>query len=78
MHSSQLARYLIIDCRFDYEFQGGHIANAINLSQTSEIEQALFAVDDLPTPSTSDVISPAEKTVLIFHCEFSAKRAPTM
>ncbi|AFM98112.1 Mitotic phase inducer phosphatase [Encephalitozoon hellem ATCC 50504] len=29
--------YLVIDCRFPYEFQGGHIVNAVNISSTKEL-----------------------------------------
>lgn len=75
--SDQFARYLIIDCRFDYEFQGGHIQGAINLSELADVEQALLHGGTPPRPCTSENAAPAGKTVLIFHCEFSAKRAPT-
>lgn len=75
--SAGIKNYLIIDCRFSYEYDGGHISEAVNLPTTPEVEQALLALEDLPLPSTSEE-GPAEgKTVLIFHCEFSAKRAPT-
>lgn len=87
VYSAGIARYLIIDCRFDYEYQGGHITDAVNLSEMVDVEKALLGGDhlqlgglglgELPLPSTSED-SPVEgKTVLIFHCEFSAKRAPT-
>ncbi|AFN82832.1 M phase inducer phosphatase [Encephalitozoon romaleae SJ-2008] len=29
--------YLVIDCRFPYEYQGGHIMNAVNISSTREL-----------------------------------------
>lgn len=29
--------YQVIDCRFSYEYRGGHIVNAINLSSASEL-----------------------------------------
>lgn len=75
--AAKVARYLIIDCRFSYEFDGGHIAEAVNLPTTVDVEQALLAFDRVPHPSTSEDAHVGGKTVLIFHCEFSAKRAPT-
>ena len=59
----------IIDCRFDYEYDGGHIRNAINVSEPHDIVSRFFRQ------------VPAEKalrTCLIFHCEFSQNRAPKM
>jgi len=70
-------RFLIIDCRFDYEFDGGHIADAINLSSPAEVEKALLTGEGLPVPSTSEDGTAEGKTVLIFHCEYSKERAPT-
>jgi M-phase inducer tyrosine phosphatase len=76
VYSNKLAAYHIIDCRFDYKYNGGHIPSAININTTSALDEFLLGKNVIkPKPSTSgDSIS---KTVLIFHCEFSAKRAPT-
>lgn len=76
-YTDKVSRYLIIDCRFSYEFEGGHITQAVNLPTTVDVEQALLAYDGVPSPSTSEDTPSGGKTVLIFHCEFSAKRAPT-
>ena len=55
---------MVIDCRFEYEYKGGHINGAINFNDKAELAANLFE-QDLP-PST----------LLIFHCEYSAHRAP--
>lgn len=55
---------LIIDCRFEYEYKGGHIDGAINFNNKEELANELFQ-------RTS-----SQKTLLIFHCEYSAHRAP--
>ncbi|KAA0721853.1 M-phase inducer phosphatase 1 [Triplophysa tibetana] len=34
--------FLIIDCRYPYEYQGGHIKGAINIYTESQIQQAVF------------------------------------
>ncbi|XP_063435425.1 M-phase inducer phosphatase-like [Mytilus trossulus] len=61
--SHNIGSYSIIDCRYPYEFQGGHITNADNM----------FKPEDLSRLFTSK--SPS---VLIFHCEFSIERGPAM
>ena len=55
---------LVIDCRFEYEYKGGHIEGAINFNNKEELATKLF----------QEAVSP--KTLLIFHCEYSAHRAP--
>lgn len=60
---------VIIDCRFDYEFNGGHIKNAINISKQNELEDKFI---NNVEPQTN------ERKLLIFHCEFSLFRGPTM
>ncbi|PVH79091.1 Rhodanese-like protein [Cadophora sp. DSE1049] len=57
---------MIIDCRFEYEFEGGHIDGAVNYNDKELLASQLFETS-LPG-----------KTLLIFHCEYSAHRAPIM
>lgn len=80
-----LLDYVIIDCRFKWEYDGGHIKGAINLPSIEEVEAFLLRPNEglwaglgaLPLPSKSGDHTPHRKTVIIFHCEFSEKRAPT-
>ncbi|KII88974.1 hypothetical protein PLICRDRAFT_108846 [Plicaturopsis crispa FD-325 SS-3] len=73
---SKIANYHVIDCRFDYEYNGGHIPGAVNMNTTAAIEEFLLGSSlAKPRPSTSS--EPSKKTVLVFHCEYSVKRAPT-
>ncbi|KZT26465.1 hypothetical protein NEOLEDRAFT_1062774 [Neolentinus lepideus HHB14362 ss-1] len=75
-YNNRVAEYFVIDCRFDYEYNGGHIPGAINLNTTVAVEEMLLGAQfNKPKPSVSG--DPCKKTVLIFHCEFSVKRAPT-
>lgn len=60
---------LIVDCRYPYEYHGGHLPGAINVCTMDEIEQRLFEKPE------SNCFAP---TVIIFHCEFSSERAPRM
>ncbi|KAI0048544.1 hypothetical protein FA95DRAFT_1490667 [Auriscalpium vulgare] len=74
--NSQIASYQVIDCRFDYEYNGGHVPGAINMNTTAALEELLLGPTAIkPTPSTS--ADPGLKKILVFHCEFSVKRAPT-
>ncbi|EXJ93089.1 M-phase inducer tyrosine phosphatase [Capronia epimyces CBS 606.96] len=57
---------VIIDCRFEYEYNGGHIDGAINFNDKEQLSSQLFDVE------------PTSKALLIFHCEYSAHRAPLM
>ncbi|KAH9932157.1 hypothetical protein B0H21DRAFT_699739 [Amylocystis lapponica] len=76
VYDSQLASFVVIDCRFDYEYNGGHVPGAMNINTTAGVEEFLLGENAIkPMPSTSG--DPNKKTVLIFHCEFSVKRAPT-
>jgi M-phase inducer tyrosine phosphatase len=67
----------VIDCRFDYEYDGGHIPGAININTTSGVEDFLLG-ERVPKPMPCMSGDEAQKTILIFHCEFSQKRAPTL
>ncbi|KAH7027307.1 M-phase inducer phosphatase [Microdochium trichocladiopsis] len=65
-YSDKYDQKVVIDCRFEYEYEGGHIDGAINYTDKELLTKHLF---DTPMPG---------KTVLVFHCEYSAHRAPMM
>ncbi|KAK3511271.1 hypothetical protein QTP70_034687, partial [Hemibagrus guttatus] len=56
--SAEVENFLIIDCRYPYEYQGGHVKGAMNLYTESQINQAF-----LQGLSTTQV-SPAAHSVL--------------
>ncbi|XP_073340579.1 M-phase inducer phosphatase 2 [Pagrus major] len=64
-------RLIIIDCRYPYEFKGGHIKGALNLPQEDQVEDYLLKMPILPS-------CPDKRVVIIFHCEFSSERGPRM
>lgn len=77
VYDGKIASFQVIDCRFDYEYNGGHIPSAININTTNGVEDFLLGIQATkPHPSTSG--DGSTKTVLVFHCEFSHKRAPTL
>lgn len=65
-YSEHYAHKMIIDCRFGYEYEGGHIDGAVNYT-----DKELLAAHLFHTPIEG-------RTLLIFHCEYSAHRAPIM
>ncbi len=62
---SKYDKVYIIDCRFAYEFDGGHIKNAHNINSTDILESYFFK-------------EPIGRALIIFHCEYSVQRAPRM
>ncbi|XP_030574683.1 M-phase inducer phosphatase 2 isoform X2 [Archocentrus centrarchus] len=62
---------IVIDCRYPYEFEGGHIKGALNLHQEEQVEDFLLKKPIVPS-------SPDKRVVIIFHCEFSSERGPRM
>ncbi|POW13420.1 hypothetical protein PSHT_07698 [Puccinia striiformis] len=71
-----------------YEYDGGHIREAINFDDKETAESMLLQGGlfeggdrDVPIPSESGKPDPngeTKKVVLVFHCEYSAMRAPTV
>ncbi len=61
-------RILVVDCRFEYEYNGGHIENAVNFNDKQHLTHELF------NNSSSEASS--RPTLLILHCEYSVHRAP--
>lgn len=53
----------VIDCRFEYEYSGGHIDGAVNYNDKQHLTNELFS-------------SEASSILLILHCEYSVHRAP--
>lgn len=90
VYDDAIDQYVVIDCRFDYEYKGGHVEGAINLATSKAVEDFLLgtgddslyaAPEEMPPPSKSgeaDATGNPRKTILVFHCEFSCKRAPTL
>lgn len=59
--------FTIIDCRFDFEYEGGHIRNALSINCPYQLVERM-----LRDPEGGP------RRCFIFHCEFSKHRAPKM
>ncbi|CAH8433125.1 unnamed protein product [Schistosoma margrebowiei] len=82
--------FVIIDCRYPYEYNAGHIYSAINLSDWPNLYQYFFGIKhqsiettemDLSNSlySTEQLIKPKPSHIIfILYCEFSTKRAPQL
>lgn len=53
---------LVLDCRFPYEFKGGHIKNAINVLDVHSLRRIYHDYQ-------------GQNVCIIFHCEFSKNRS---
>ncbi|KAL4231733.1 M-phase inducer phosphatase 1 [Mactra antiquata] len=70
-YSHDVEQAIIIDCRYPYEYEGGHIQGAKNLYIRDQIIEEF-----LKNPITPS--DPSKRVILIFHCEFSSERGPKM
>ncbi|XP_043925446.1 M-phase inducer phosphatase 3 [Protopterus annectens] len=68
---SLIEKYFIIDCRYPYEYNGGHIKGALNLHKLNEVYEYFLANPLIPK-------SENKRIIIIFHCEFSSERGPRM
>lgn len=59
----------IIDCRYDYEYDGGHIVGAKNCSTQDMLRAELLSAQQRASH---------QNHIVIFHCEFSQERGPKM
>ncbi|XP_013369072.1 PREDICTED: M-phase inducer phosphatase 1 isoform X7 [Chinchilla lanigera] len=68
--ASLIKEFVIIDCRYPYEYEGGHIKGAVNLHMEEEVADFLLKKPIVPTDG--------RRVIVVFHCEFSSERGPRM
>eukprot|EP01083_Nonionella_stella_P053667 141862_1 len=61
--------FYIIDCRYFYEFQGGHLHGATNLCLKEELSEFFNA-------HRARIGQSQTRIAFVFHCEYSKHRAP--
>ncbi|XP_077328466.1 M-phase inducer phosphatase 3 isoform X2 [Lithobates pipiens] len=69
--SSLVEKVYIIDCRYPYEYEGGHIKDALNLHRAEDM--LTYFLNQPLVPSVAQ-----KRIILVFHCEFSSERGPKM
>jgi hypothetical protein len=65
MNGEYNSKYIVIDCRYPFEYEKGHIKDAINCWLPKDLEDMFFK-------------TPMKECILVFHCEFSQKRGPNL
>ncbi|XP_021568669.1 M-phase inducer phosphatase 3 [Carlito syrichta] len=66
-----IEKFYIIDCRYPYEYLGGHIQGALNLYSQEEMHNFFLKKPIVP-------LDTLKRIVIVFHCEFSSERGPHM
>lgn len=68
---------VVVDCRFPFEYSGGHIRGARNVYLQTDMRDRLFA--EQPNTQLGAAGSSTDSgLVLVFYCEFSQERGPRM
>ncbi|XP_042307377.1 M-phase inducer phosphatase 3 isoform X3 [Sceloporus undulatus] len=68
---SLIEKFFIIDCRYPYEYHGGHIKGAFNIHRQDDLFDFFLKKPLLPSV-------PQKRLILVFHCEYSSERGPKM
>ncbi|VBB28163.1 unnamed protein product [Acanthocheilonema viteae] len=66
-----IKKYALIDCRYPYEYKGGHIKGALNIYDPVVLENSFF-------PECPEILSDMVKKIPIFYCEYSSARGPLL
>ncbi|GJQ88322.1 Cdc25 [Trypoxylus dichotomus] len=72
-----IANYKIIDCRYPYEYNGGHIRGAFNFFTKKQIFDELLNIK-VKTCCDAREQEDTKRDILVFHCEFSSERGPNL
>nr|XP_018917877.1 PREDICTED: M-phase inducer phosphatase-like [Bemisia tabaci]XP_018917878.1 PREDICTED: M-phase inducer phosphatase-like [Bemisia tabaci]XP_018917879.1 PREDICTED: M-phase inducer phosphatase-like [Bemisia tabaci] len=76
--SQDIKSFTIIDCRYPYEYEGGHIRGARNIYSEEEIVKQFVDVKKKFSSNSNTSSVDSKHHVLIFHCEFSSERGPKL
>ena len=71
VYASEIENLHIIDCRYPYEYEGGHIQSARNLYTRTQVFEEFFR-------KPIELKDPSKRNIFIFHCEFSSERARSL
>ncbi|VDM93312.1 unnamed protein product, partial [Litomosoides sigmodontis] len=66
-----IAKYALIDCRYPYEYRGGHIKGALNIYDPVVLENSFF-------PKCPKTLKIMIEKIPIFYCEYSSARGPLL
>lgn len=84
-YNDRYDKIIIIDCRFKYEYDGGHVTGAVHMESPAQFEQLLFSAaglksdnPDVKAATMDDLIERGKRIAIVLHCEFSEQRAPAI
>uniref|UniRef100_A0A1B6JLV5 protein-tyrosine-phosphatase n=1 Tax=Homalodisca liturata TaxID=320908 RepID=A0A1B6JLV5_9HEMI len=66
-----IASFQIIDCRYPYEYEGGHIRGARNVYTKDQVMKEF-----LENRGPAHTRDSGKRDIVVFHCEFSSERGP--
>lgn len=75
-----IEKFTIIDCRYPYEYEHGHVRDAVNL-WTKDMIWNIFMDGKKSAElcsTSSDVNGEKKRNIIVFHCEFSSERGPAL
>lgn len=91
VYDDKIKEIIIIDSRYPYEYEGGHITKALNIYTKERLYDEMFIKRSqkniILNNSTMDMDSSGEgcdsdvdskRSIIIFHCEFSSERGPSL
>lgn len=70
-YDNEVEKYIVIDARYPYEYDGGHIGCAKNLFLKEALIDYLFK-------HQIQLKDQNKRLIVIFHCEFSSERGPKL
>lgn len=82
--SEEVESYVVVDCRYPYEYDGGHISGARNIYTKEQIFKEFVDVkqpEQNPggeSTQQNEASAHKKRNILIFHCEFSSERGPNL
>ncbi len=79
VYSDSIENLIIVDSRYPYEYEGGHIRHAKNIYTKEKLLNELFQMNSqYHLQALYKSSNPDKRTVIIFHCEFSSERGPSL
>jgi rhodanese-related sulfurtransferase len=80
VYREKIDHFVIIDSRYPYEYEGGHIRDAKNVyTKGSLVDMFLNTRNTTAGAANSEIETKRKKKfVVIFHCEFSSERGPSL
>lgn len=69
---------LIVLCSYPYEYDGGHIKGAKNMYTRDQVMDYFIHSKNKQILNLDGSPQPEKRRIVIFHCEFSSERGPTL